>query len=63
MAKKQIVTEPPYIQGQQLGLASPKKAKNPYGEGAEADREDFQRGWDNARYKEPEVSFPLHPPK
>ena len=64
MAKKQIVQDPPYIQGNQLGLASSKKVKNPYGEGAEADREDFQRGWDNARNKESEeTAFPLNPPQ
>jgi len=66
MAKKQVeVVEPPYIQGYQLGLASPKKVKNPYKEGAEADGEDFQRGWDNARpvVRDTEMtSFPLNPP-
>ena len=63
MVKKQVVSvEPPYVQGYQLGLASPKRVKNPYKEGAEADGEDFQRGWDNARDTE-EISFPLHPPQ
>jgi len=62
MAKKQVeVLEPPYTQGYQLGLTSLKKAKNPYKEGAEADGEDFQRGWDNARDTEM-TSFPLNPP-
>jgi len=61
MVKKQVVQDPPYIQGYQLGLASHKKAKNPYKEGAEADGEDFQRGWDNARDTEM-TSFPLNPP-